>query len=170
MLLLVSTAANAATIVSHKTGARANVGSAYRAQFQAYVDDIEASGGTVHFMGGIRGGRCSSRHMHPCGRAVDICQLSRGRVDRRCHLPGPHELASIASRHGLFEGGQWCNSDYGHAQAGVSAPSCGGSRTARLDLGRSHIRHTKQLSARSHHKRISPHHVDVAGADRLMLH
>jgi len=27
--------------------------------------------------------------------------------------------------HGLFEGGRWCNSDYGHAQVGVTAAACG---------------------------------------------
>jgi hypothetical protein len=170
LLLLVSTTASAAIIVSHKTGARANVGDAVASQFQAYVDDLETNHGVrVLFMGGNRPGHCSPRHMHSCQRALDVCQLRRGRVDGRCGLPAPRELAAIASRHGLFEGGQWCNSDYGHAQVGVSAPACGGSRTARLDLGRSHVRHTKQLSARSH-KRISPHHTEVAGADRLMLH
>jgi hypothetical protein len=27
----------------------------------------------------------------------------------------------------LFEGGRWCNSDYGHAQIGVTAAACGDS-------------------------------------------
>jgi hypothetical protein len=63
--------------------------------------------------------------LHSCGKAIDVCQLSRGRVDGRCNLPGPRVIAQIASAHGLFEGGQWCNSDYGHAQIGVSAIACG---------------------------------------------
>jgi hypothetical protein len=125
-ILLLATSANATTITSHKTGARANVGSQHAAAFQAYINDLEASGARVRFMGGIRPGRCSSRHMHPCGRALDVCQLSRGVVDHRCNLPGPSQMAAIAARHGLFEGGQWCHSDYGHAQVGVSAPACGG--------------------------------------------
>lgn len=112
-------------VVSHKTGARATVAWAYASQFQAYIDDIETRGGVVRFMGGIRRGHCSSSSMHPCGKALDVCQTGRGRVDARCNLPGRHELASIAAAHGLFEGGQWCRSDYGHAQVGVTAAACG---------------------------------------------
>src|SRR5262245_11951430 len=66
---------NTATIVrSSKTGATARVGAAYRAKFQAYIDDLENSGATIRFMGGLRRGRCSGRHMHSCGRALDVCQ------------------------------------------------------------------------------------------------
>ena len=110
---------------SGKTGASARVGCAYVARFQAYVDELEANGATVHFMGGYRPGHCSPRHMHSCNRALDVCQLSRGRVDTKCRLPGRQALATIAERHGLFEGGQWCHSDYGHAQVGVTAGACG---------------------------------------------
>ena len=127
---------HAGIVVSHKTGATARVGAAHAAAFQSYVDDLEAHGAVVRFMGGIRGGRCSSGHMHPCGRALDVCQLSRGRVDGRCNLPGPVRIAAIAAAHGLFEGAQWCSSDYGHAQVGVSAPACG-----------------TQMAARRHHRR-----------------
>jgi len=117
--------AAAGVVVSKKTGATARVGAQYAAAFQAYIDDLESGGASVHFMGGIRRGSCSNRHMHPCGRALDVCQLSRGRIDRRCNLPGAAVVAEIAERHGLFEGGRWCNSDYGHVQAGVSAAACG---------------------------------------------
>jgi len=123
--------AGSGLIRSGKTGATARVGAAYAARFQAYIDDLESRGASVRFMGGIRKGRCSSSHMHPCGRALDVCQLSRGHVDGRCHLPDRNTIAAVASRHGLFEGGQWCNSDYGHAQVGVSAAACG-------DRGRRH--------------------------------
>lgn len=118
-------AAASGIVVSKKTGATARVGAQYAAAFQAYVDDLENGGAAVHFMGGIRRGSCSNRHMHPCGRALDVCQLSRGRVDRRCNLPGPAVAAAMAEKHGLFEGGRWCHSDYGHVQAGVSAAACG---------------------------------------------
>jgi hypothetical protein len=37
----------------------------------------------------------------------------------------PVALGRIAASHGLFEGGRWCNSDYGHAQIDVTAPACG---------------------------------------------
>jgi hypothetical protein len=115
----------AGIVVSHSTGARARVGAAYAARFQAYIDDLESNyGARVLFMGGIRPGRCSIYSEHPCGKALDVCQLRRGVVDRRCHLPGRQTLARIAASHGLFEGGLWCDSDYGHAQVGVTAPAC----------------------------------------------
>lgn len=124
---------------SKKTGATAVVGASHAAAFQAYIDDLESRGAIIRFMGGIRRGKCWSGGMHPCGKALDVCQLSRGRVDSRCHLPGRHEIASIASSHGLFEGGRWCSSDYGHAQVGESAAACG-SRT---------------FAARSRHRRVA---------------
>jgi len=112
-------------VISHKTGARARVGVAYVARFQAYIDDLESNyGAQVLFMGGIRPGRCSIYSEHPCGKALDVCQLRRGVVDPRCHLPGRFALGRIAASHGLFEGGRWCDSDYGHAQIGVTAPPC----------------------------------------------
>ena len=139
--------AYAGNVVSHKTGATATVGGHYAAKFQAYVDDIEAAGGAVYFMGGNRRGHCSERHMHSCGRALDVCQLSRDRVDHRCHLPDRHVLAQIAERHGLFEGGQWCHGDYGHAQAGASAPACGttiaASRHKRHRVAKRHYHHRR---------------------------
>jgi hypothetical protein len=117
----------AGVIISSKTGARARVGVAYAARFQAYVDDLEKNhGARILFMGGIRPGRCSVASEHPCGKALDVCQLRRGAVDPRCNLPGRAALAQIAAAHGLFEGGRWCDSDYGHAQIGVTAPACGG--------------------------------------------
>ena len=113
-------------ITSHKTGARARVSVAYAARFQAYIDDLETNhGARVLFMSGIRPGRCSSYSEHPCGKALDVCQLGRGVVDPRCNLPRSAELGQIAASHGLFEGGRWCNSDYGHAQIGVTAAPCG---------------------------------------------
>lgn len=120
----------AGIVISHKTGAHARVGVAYVARFQAYIDDLEKNyGARVLFMGGIRRGRCSVYHEHPCGKALDVCQLRRGAVDPRCHLPSRLALGRIAASHGLFEGGRWCDSDYGHAQVGVTAPACGDRHT-----------------------------------------
>ena len=118
---------------SGKTSATARVSPKYAPAFQAYVDDLESQGASIRFMGGYRRGRCASDSLHPCGKALDICQLSRGRVDSRCHLPGRKAIATIAQRHGLFEGGQWCQSDYGHAQVGTTAAACGSSRYASSD-------------------------------------
>jgi hypothetical protein len=53
------------------------------------------------------------------------CVSSRGVVDSRCNLPARRALGEIAAAHSLFEGGRWCNSDYGHAQIGVTAAACG---------------------------------------------
>jgi len=115
-------------VMSAKTGARARVGVAYAARFQAYIDDLEKNyGARVLFMGGIRPGRCLPESEHPCGKALDVCQMKRGVVDPRCNLPGRVALGQIAAAHGLFEGGRWCHSDYGHAQIDVTAPACGDS-------------------------------------------
>ena len=123
---LLSIVTSPGVVISRKTGARARVGVAYAARFQAYIDDLERNhGARVLFMGGVRPGHCASHSMHPCGKALDVCQLSRGVVDARCHLPPRRTLAQIAAAHGLFEGGRWCNSDYGHAQLGVTAGDCG---------------------------------------------
>jgi len=112
-------------IISLKTGAKARVGISYAARFQAYIDDLENNhGARVLFMNGIRPGHCSPSSEHPCGKALDVCQRARGVVDPRCNLPGRVALGQIAAAHGLFEGGRWCNSDYGHAQVGVTAAAC----------------------------------------------
>ena len=113
-------------VVSSKTGARARVGIAYAARFQAYINDLEKNyGARVLFMGGIRPGRCLPESQHPCGKALDVCQLGWGKVDPRCNLPNRATLGRIAAAHGLFEGGRWCHSDYGHAQTSVTAAACG---------------------------------------------
>jgi hypothetical protein len=117
-------------VMSRRTGARARVGVAHAARFQAYIDDLETNhGARVLFIGGIRPGHCATSSLHPCGKALDVCQLRRGVVDSRCHLPPRRKLAQIASSHGLFEGGRWCDSDYGHAQVGATAGDCGDRRT-----------------------------------------
>lgn len=110
---------------SVKTGATARVAPRYAPRFQAYVDDLEAHGAAVRFMGGYRGGPCAPpRHKHPCGMALDVCQLARGVVDGRCGLPPPATVSVIARRHGLTEGAIWCSTDYGHVEAGASAGGC----------------------------------------------
>jgi len=112
-------------VISLKTGAQARVGISYAARFQAYVDDLENNhGARVLFMNGIRPGHCSPASEHPCGKALDVCQRRRGVVDPRCNLPGRVALGRIAASHGLFEGGRWCDSDYGHAQIDVTAAAC----------------------------------------------
>lgn len=126
---LLALPAYAGNVTSKKTGATATVGSAYAAKFQAYVDFLEAGGASIRFMGGVRKGRCRSGSLHPCGKALDVCQLRRGVVDRRCNLPDRATIAVIARNAGLFEGGQWCNHDYGHVQVGGTA--CSERRTAR---------------------------------------
>ena len=115
-------------IRSKKTGAQARVAARYQAKFQAYIDDVEAAGGKISFMGGIRPGRCSiPRSKHPCGMAVDLCQYSRGVVDHKCLLPPERVLAQLAARHGLLEGGVWCHGDRGHAEVRTArqAEGCG---------------------------------------------
>lgn len=110
---------------SGKTGATARVAARHVRVFQAYINDVEAAGARILFMGGIRHGHCRAGSQHPCGMAIDLCQIRRAVVDRRCRLPGPSALIEIATRHGLTEGAQWCNSDYGHAQVQPTGGTCG---------------------------------------------
>ena len=156
-------------IRSHKTGAIAHVGASYTAQFQAYIDDLEANGAAIYFMGGIRPGRCWSGGLHPCGKALDVCQLARGTVAHGqvwhgrhlpdCKLPDRIHIAAIAAQHGLVEGGRWINSDYGHAQVG------GYSGMALNEMSSS------VYSARRHHRThmVSVSAPDVS-TDRLSIH
>jgi hypothetical protein len=118
-LALSSAGADADVIRSKKTGVTAHVAQKYAAEFQAYIDAIEAEGAAIHYMTGVRKGRCSvPRSKHPCGMALDVCQDARGKVSRmrNCRLPPPARLAAIAKQFGLIEGGGWCNSDYGHVE------------------------------------------------------
>lgn len=131
---------SAGNVISHKTGASARVGAQYAARFQGYIDDLEARGATVYFMGGIRRGHCWSGGLHPCGKALDVCQTSRGRVAAKCHLPDRSTLARVAQSHGLFEGGRWHNSDYGHAQVGCTA-GCGDEPVTLVASARTRTRH-----------------------------
>ncbi len=111
---------------SQKTGATARVSPKYAPKFQAFIDALESQyGATIMFMGGYRRGPCANYSQHPCGAALDYCQLSRGRVDGRCRLPGRSIVIALASRLGLEEGGQWCHHDYGHVQGMKSAGPCG---------------------------------------------
>ena len=111
---------------SKKTGATARVSPRYAAAFQAYVDDLESRGAAIYYMGGYRKGPCWIGGLHPCGKALDVCQDARDRVSglKNCHRPGRAELARIAAAHGLFEGGQWCHGDMGHVQVGETAAPC----------------------------------------------
>jgi hypothetical protein len=138
---------NASGLVSSKTGARARVSIRYAARFQAYIDDLENNyGARVIFMTGIRPGRCSVSSQHPCGKALDLCQLRRGIVDRRCKLPDRVVLSRIAASHDLFEGGRWCNSDYGHAQIDVTAAACGNRHVRRARRAKSAAEVPVQIS------------------------
>lgn len=107
----------AGLVRSGKTGAVARVAARFKEAFQAYVDDVEAAGGRITFMGGIRPGPCAIPwSKHPCGMAIDLCQYRRGIVDHACRLPAESVMAALAVRHGLIEGGVWCNGDRGHAE------------------------------------------------------
>lgn len=145
-------------IVSHKTGAKARVSPRYAARFQAYVDALEAAGASVYYMGGYRPGQCSAGSQHPCGKALDVCQDSRGHVsgEKDCHLPSPAEMVRIAEANHLHEGAVWCkNPDYGHAQVDKTGSDC----PARGVVGNGHGRYLASMtgkivvaSARRHHR------------------
>ena len=117
-----------AVIRSGKTGETATVRADARAAFQGFLDDLEAHGATVYYMGGWRRGHCSLGSQHPCGLAVDFCQDYYGHVSglKDCHLPRPAEFHELVRAHGLYDGSVWCHSDYGHVQVKES----GGCRVA----------------------------------------
>ena len=147
-------------IRSHKTGATAHVSPSAAPAMQAMLDDLEQNhGATIRFVGGIRAGRCSLGSQHPCGWAMDVCQLSRGVVDSRCNLPAPAEFHRIARAHGLYEGAVWCNTDYGHVQfkdsggCNVAAHGRGGVRLATL-TGKMVEAQDNSARRRHHHRRI----------------
>lgn len=147
---------------SKKTGRTAKVAARYRDRFQNYIDDLEAHGATIWYMGGFRHGRCSEAHQHPCGAALDVCQDWRGHVSwhRDCHLPHPNEMAAIAARHGLFEGGLWCQGDYGHAQV-LKSRACPHRHYAVGSWGHGHGSRT--YSAHSHRRELFHNIVAVSG-------
>ena len=87
-------------------------------RFQAYIDDLENNhGARVLFMGGIRPGHCSPSSEHPCGKALDVCQLRRGVVDSRCNLPGrraarrDRRFARSVRRRALVQFRLWSRAD-----------------------------------------------------------
>lgn len=111
---------------SSKTGATAHVAASFAPVAQAVVDDLEQNyGARIKFMGGYRPGPCASWSLHPCGLAIDLCQLSRGVVDRRCNMPSRAIEERVARAHGGYSGGEWCNNDRGHIQAKETAGRCG---------------------------------------------
>ena len=52
----------------------------------------------------------------PVGKTLDVYHR-RGVVEPRCNLPWAQRPWSIAASHALFEGGRWCDSDYGHTRS-----------------------------------------------------
>jgi hypothetical protein len=89
--------------------------------FQAYIGDLEANM-AAYVYGRI--GRALLTFQRAPAEGSDVSgPARRGRpamqsADRVTH-------GQVAAAHGLFEGGRWCNSDYGHAQVDVTAAGCG---------------------------------------------
>lgn len=128
-------------VVSRKTGAKTHVSSEYAGRFQALVDALEADGATIYTLGGLRGGHCSDGQQHACGKAMDVCQVSYGRVLAKCRLPSGTRLAQIARSVNLQSASEWCNPDTGHFQ--VTPTGC-------------HVDGTMIASARQHrHNRLT---------------
>ena len=99
--------------ISSKAGAKAKVNSSVKNNFVAFIEDFEATGGKILFMGGWRShGSCSRCVMHPRGLALDICQHARNVVDSRCRFP--RDATALAEKHGLDHGAKWNNKDTGH--------------------------------------------------------
>lgn len=140
----------AGIVRSAKTGATAHVSPKYASQFQAYINDLEAQGASIYYMGGYRKGPCANYSLHPCGMALDVCQDRRDHVSglTNCHLPGRTQLARTAAAHGLFEGGQWCRGDMGHVQVGTTAAPCGKNLYAAVGEFQARSKHHLKLAHR----------------------
>jgi hypothetical protein len=108
--------------VRASSGATACVASSAASKFQALINDLEATGYRIDFMGGWRRHGSVAESKHPAGLALDINQVGRGRVTRR--LPG--NATAIAARYGLLHGAVWHHSDAGHFEVMST-------RTARLE-------------------------------------
>lgn len=110
---------NLATVRS-ASGKTAKVGVRWQTQFQGLIDDLEAEGYRIEFMGGWRKwGTCRKCDAHPKGRALDINQTARNRVTRRF----PSDVTRIAARHGLCHGAIWGNADRGHFEVADASRS-----------------------------------------------
>ena len=111
-----------ATIRS-RGGASTQVAAVFQAQFQGFIDDLEATGYVVRMLGGYckRNARGSSRpSYHAMGAAIDINWDVNGYASSRpagwnpqtsrapqykCDFPP--NISEIAARHGLGWGGNW---------------------------------------------------------------
>lgn len=113
LLLMMKSPSNGAEIKS-SSGARANVSPSAAPKFQALVNWLDAHGYPIKFMGGYRPGKCWTGGMHPCGKAIDINQVARGRVVGRL----PAGVDAFARTLGIVPGSGWCNQDQGHFQIG----------------------------------------------------
>ena len=127
----------AATVHSRKMGKTAHVAAAVAPAFQGFLNDIEDAGARIKFMGGIRPGRCIvPDSLHPCGRAIDVCQFKRNVVDRACFSAVSRgSISRIAHRWGLVDGGDWRHADFGHFEVrDLSAAFSAIKQNARADL------------------------------------
>jgi len=114
IVLLLSTTLASAAEVRSKSGARTSVSSTYASKFQALISWLDSQGYPIKFLGGVRRGSCSQRSLHPCGKAIDINQVARGRVIKKF----PPGTDAYARSLGLVSGSGWCNQDTGHFQVG----------------------------------------------------
>lgn len=111
--LFLSSPASAATVRS-SSGATAEVSPTYAHSFQCLVSALDREGYRIDFMGGYRRHGSVPGSLHPSGGALDINQLSRGRVTR----PLPRDATTLARSCGLLHGAVWRHQDQGHFQAG----------------------------------------------------
>jgi len=97
-------------VVRAATGAVAYVAAGATAAFQCLVSSLEDAGYRIDEMGGFASSGHIRHSKHYAGLALDINQISRGRVSR----PFPVNHVAMARACGLTDGGTWANSDLGH--------------------------------------------------------
>lgn len=100
-------------IVAPHSGRTAWLAPAAAPKFQAFVNELEASGYRVGVMSGWRrSGSCRGCDMHPRGLALDIDQTGRNIMPKGKRFPAG--VTAMAARHGIGHGAIWSNPDTGH--------------------------------------------------------
>lgn len=112
LCLFASQALADTVVIRSRSGATARVASSHAHQFRCLVNEIDATGYRIRFMGGVRAGSCAPpANKHPCGLALDIDQTARDVTLRGF----PRQASTVlAKRCGLFPGSEWRNADTGH--------------------------------------------------------
>lgn len=97
--------------ITTKSGKQAWVATPVRNQFQAFLNDLEATGYNIYSLGGYNKRRTSSGKWshHAQGLAIDI-NPDKNPYGKKLITDMPSNISQIAAKHGLGWGGNWRSS------------------------------------------------------------